>query len=87
MILTVKFRIVQYYTIVAEKSSDSNTVTICNVCLPKRKEIKNHPSSTSNCRSHLKRKYLKEFQEYIEEDAGISKTRRKMITAIKKGWA
>lgn len=61
----------KHFSVVSEKSSNkTNTIiALCHFCLPERKEIKGQLSSTSNFRSHLKRKHCLQFEEYCLESA------------------
>ena len=62
-----------YYTVLHEKCSQINAIARCNLCRPEQ-EIKGQWSSTSNFRSHLKRKHHTEFVEYTDE---VERTKRR----------
>lgn len=70
----------KYFTIVEEKSNEKCVTVLCQVCLPKRVEIKGQLTSSYNFRSHLKRKHSLAFDEYVCEMGN-----RKQRSDITKG--
>jgi len=59
-----------FFSVVPEKSSVNYIVAVCKKCKPKDVEVKGRLNSTSNFRSHLKRRHgdavLHEYMEYVQ---------------------
>ncbi|XP_076625083.1 uncharacterized protein LOC143343753 [Colletes latitarsis] len=59
-----------FFEINPEKCSDKSVVAVCIKCKPKKVEIKGRANSTSNFRSHLKRRHgnavLNEYSEHMK---------------------
>ena len=57
----------KYFSVIKEKSNDTSIVGLCQLCLPKKTEIKGQITSSSNFLSHLKRKHFTAFEAYSLE--------------------
>ena len=57
----------KYFSVIKEKFTDNSIVGLCQLCLPKKTEIKGQITSSSNFLSHLKRKHFTAFEAYSLE--------------------